>query len=36
LIDRVAAQVASLTEGEVTVSRLSVAAGLLSDLARGA
>ncbi len=33
-IDRVAASVAGLTQGEMTVSRLSVAAGLLSDLAR--
>ncbi|MEQ1901947.1 MAG: NAD-glutamate dehydrogenase [Devosia sp.] len=36
VIDRVVAAVASLTEGEVTVSRLSVAAGMLSDLARSA
>ncbi len=35
-IDRVIAAVHGLTEGEVTVSRLSVAAGLLSDLARSA
>jgi glutamate dehydrogenase len=35
-IDRVAAAVASLTKGDMTVSRLSVAAGLLSDLARTA
>ena len=35
-IDRAAAAVASLTHGEMTVSRLSVAAGLLSDLARTA
>ena len=34
-VDRVIKSVADLTEGEVTVSRLSVAAGLLSDLARG-
>ena len=34
-IDRVIAAVADLTEGELTVSRLSVAAGLLADLARG-
>jgi glutamate dehydrogenase len=33
-IDRAAKAVAELTEGSVTVSRLSVAAGLLSDLAR--
>ncbi len=33
-IERIAASVASLTEGALTVSRLSVAAGLLSDLAR--
>jgi glutamate dehydrogenase len=35
-IGRVAAAVRGLTEGEMTVSRLSVAAGLLSDLARSA
>jgi glutamate dehydrogenase len=35
-IDRVAAAVTGLTTGEMTVSRLSVAAGLLSDLARSA
>jgi glutamate dehydrogenase len=35
-IDRVAASVESLTRGEMTVSRLSVAAGLLADLARSA
>jgi glutamate dehydrogenase len=35
-VDRVTAAVAGLTEGEMTVSRLSVAAGLLSDLARTA
>lgn len=35
-VDRVAAAVAGLTKGEMTVSRLSVAAGLLSDLARTA
>ena len=35
-IDRAMAAVASLTEGEITVSRLSVAAGLLADLARSA
>jgi glutamate dehydrogenase len=35
-IDRVAAAVQGLTAGEMTVSRLSVAAGLLSDLARTA
>ncbi|MEO6014289.1 MAG: NAD-glutamate dehydrogenase [Devosia sp.] len=35
-IDRVAQAVAGLTTGEMTVSRLSVAAGLLSDLARSA
>jgi glutamate dehydrogenase len=33
-IERLTASVAGLTEGELTVSRLSVAAGLLSDLAR--
>ncbi len=33
-IDRAAAAVSGLTEGGITVSRLSVAAGLLSDLAR--
>ncbi len=33
-IDRVVKAVADLTEGDTTVSRLSVAAGLLSDLAR--
>ena len=35
-IDRAVAAVAGLTGGEMTVSRLSVAAGLLSDLARSA
>ena len=35
-IDRAAAAVAALTRGDMTVSRLSVAAGLLSDLARTA
>ena len=35
-IDRVAAAVAALTQGDMTVSRLSVAAGLLADLARSA
>jgi glutamate dehydrogenase len=35
-IDRVVAAVAGLTAGDMTVSRLSVAAGLLSDLARSA
>src|SRR5690606_10700830 len=35
-ITRAADAVRSLTEGEMTVSRLSVAAGLLSDLARSA
>ncbi len=35
-IDRAIAAVAGLTAGEMTVSRLSVAAGLLSDLARSA
>ena len=34
-IARVADAVRGLTEGEMTVSRLSVAAGLLGDLARG-
>ena len=34
-IERTASAVAELTEGEGTVSRLTVAAGLLSDLARG-
>jgi len=34
-IDRAAKAVAELTEGTLTVSRLTVAAGLLSDLARG-
>ncbi len=34
-ITRVADAVRGLTEGEMTVSRLSVAAGLLGDLARG-
>ncbi|MGV3490843.1 MAG: NAD-glutamate dehydrogenase, partial [Devosia sp.] len=34
-IGRAAAAVRDLTEGEMTVSRLSVAAGLLGDLARG-
>ncbi|MDB5542002.1 MAG: NAD-glutamate dehydrogenase, partial [Devosia sp.] len=33
-IERVASAVRGLTEGEMTVSRLSVAAGLLGDLAR--
>ena len=35
-VDRVAAAVHGLTKGDMTVSRLSVAAGLLSDLARSA
>ena len=35
-IDRAATAVAELTTGELTVSRLSVAAGLLADLARDA
>jgi glutamate dehydrogenase len=35
-IDRVAAAVGGLTAGAMTVSRLSVAAGLLADLARSA
>jgi len=35
-VDRAIGAVAALTEGELTVSRLSVAAGLLSDLAKGA
>ena len=35
-IDRIAAMVADLIEGDLTVSRLSVAAGLLSDLLKGA
>ncbi|WP_177282506.1 NAD-glutamate dehydrogenase [Devosia enhydra] len=35
-IARLAEQVRGLTQGEMTVSRLSVAAGLLSDLARSA
>jgi glutamate dehydrogenase len=35
-IDRAIGAVQALTEGEITVSRLSVAAGLLSDLARSA
>jgi glutamate dehydrogenase len=35
-VDRVAAAVLGLTQGEMTVSRLSVAAGLLADLARSA
>jgi glutamate dehydrogenase len=35
-IDRVVEAVRGLTSGEMTVSRLSVAAGLLSDLARSA
>ena len=35
-IDRAIASVQDLTEGDMTVSRLSVAAGLLSDLARSA
>ncbi len=35
-ITRAAAAVRDLTEGDMTVSRLSVAAGLLSDLARSA
>jgi len=34
-IDRAVRAVAELTEGDITVSRLSVAAGLLADLARG-
>jgi glutamate dehydrogenase len=33
-IERTAAAVAELTQGALTVSRLSVAAGLLADLAR--
>ena len=32
-VDRAIAAVTALTEGELTVSRLTVAAGLLSDLA---
>jgi glutamate dehydrogenase len=35
-IDRAVEAVGALTEGEITVSRLSVAAGLLADLARSA
>ena len=35
-IERAIASVSDLTKGELTVSRLSVAAGLLSDLARSA
>jgi len=35
-IDRITAAVQGLTEGEMTVSRLSVAAGLLADLAKSA
>ena len=35
-ITRAATAVRDLTEGDMTVSRLSVAAGLLSDLARSA
>ena len=35
-IDRAAGSVQELTEGDLTVSRLSVAAGLLADLARSA
>jgi glutamate dehydrogenase len=35
-IERVVEAVKGLTSGEMTVSRLSVAAGLLSDLARSA
>jgi len=35
-IDRAVGAVADLTEGDITVSRLTVAAGLLSDLARSA
>ena len=35
-IDRVVTSVAGLTTGDMTVSRLSVAAGLLADLARSA
>jgi glutamate dehydrogenase len=34
-VERTVRAVADLTEGELTVSRLTVAAGLLSDLARG-
>ncbi|WP_332690546.1 NAD-glutamate dehydrogenase [Devosia sp.] len=34
VVERTAASVAELTQGELTVSRLSVAAGLLADLAR--
>ncbi|MEX1179209.1 MAG: NAD-glutamate dehydrogenase [Cucumibacter sp.] len=34
-IERTRRRIASITEGPLTVSRLSVAAGLLSDLARG-
>ena len=34
-IDRIVGMVGELVEGELTVSRLSVAAGLLSDLIRG-
>jgi glutamate dehydrogenase len=35
-IERTAKSVAALTEGEMTISRLSVAAGLLADLAQSA
>jgi glutamate dehydrogenase len=35
-VDRTARAVAGLTEGAMSVSRLSVAAGLLSDLAKSA
>ena len=35
-VDRAIAAVTALTEGELTVSRLTVAAGLLSDLALSA
>ena len=35
-IDRITTAVQGLTEGEMTVSRLSVAAGLLADLAKSA
>ena len=35
-VDRATAAVSALTEGELTVSRLTVAAGLLSDLALSA
>jgi glutamate dehydrogenase len=34
-VERTVRSVADLTEGELTVSRLTVAAGLLADLARG-